>query len=352
MTALSSTLTTTLTSICCEEIALAVTMRDVAKVAGVSIKTVSRVVNEQGEITDQTRQRVLNAIEKLGYRPSKVARALVTRRTDTIGLICGDIANPYLAEVARGVLDTAQKNRFEVFLCNTDGNAEAERRAVQSLLDHNIDGAIVFPLLENYQWYQSILDSEHPVVLINCDLAPQPGLGIIRTELLKGAILGVDYLIKNGHRCIGMLTGNVAPKADIRRVQGYRQALEQNGLEYRDELVLAGAPVIEFGYEGGKLLLSKYPEMTAIFCYNDLIAMGVIQACQSLGRKIPDDCAVVGYDNTKFSTLTNPALTTIHVDKYEIGKQASTRIMEILNQPKTVFPPTLMDVELIVRDSA
>jgi LacI family transcriptional regulator len=331
---------------------LSVTMREVAQEADVSIKTVSRVVNQQGEISDQTRTRVLAAIDRLGYRPSKVARALVTRRTDTIGLICGDIANPYLAEVARGVLDTAQGKQIEVFLCNTDGNPEAERRAFQSLLDHNVDGAIAFPLYANYDWIKSIAHPDHPLVLINCEIPPQPGLGIVNTELRKGAKLAVDYLVQKGHRCIGMLAGNVAPKEKIHRVQGYREGLEQHGLGYRDDLVLTGDPVIEFGLAGGWRLLTEHPEVTAIFCYNDLIAMGVIQACKDLGKQVPEDCAVVGYDNNKFSALTNPALTTIHVNKYEIGRQASKRILEILNYPGSVYPPTQLDVELIVRESA
>lgn len=329
-----------------------VTMRDVAQETGVSIKTVSRVVNEQGEISDETRERVLVAIERLGYRPSKVARALVTRRTDTIGLICGDIANPYLSEVARGVLDSALGGEIEVFLCNTDGNAEVERRALNSLLDHNVDGAIAFPLYANFEWFNKIVHPDHPIVLINCDLPTRPGLGIVSTEMRKGAILAVGFLAKKGHRSIGMLAGNVAPKDKIHRVQGFRDGLELHGLEYRDELVLTGGPVIEFGVAGGRRLLTEHPEVTAIFCYNDLMAMGTVQACKELGRRVPDDCAIIGFDNIKFSAMTNPALTTIHVNKYEIGRQAATLILGMLNYPGIVYPPTHMDVELIIRESA
>lgn len=329
-----------------------VTMRDVALQAGVSIKTVSRVVNDQGEISDLTRERVLAAIDNLGYRPSKVARALVTRRTDTIGLIFGDIANPYLSEVSRGVIDTAVDRKIEVFLCNTDGDPESEKRAVNSMLDHNVDGAIVFPIFFNRDWLQGIAHPDHPLVLMNCDLAPRPGLGVVATEMRKGARIAVDYLAQKGHRCIGMLSGEMAPKSKIQRVQGYRDGLELHGIEYRDELVLIGGTVIESGITGARQLLSQNPEMTALFCYNDLIAMGAIEACKEMGRRVPEDCAIVGFDNIRFSSLVNPPITTVHVDKYEIGRQASIRLLDMLENPEAVYPPTIIDVELVIRESA
>ena len=329
-----------------------VTMRDVARESGVSIKTVSRVVNQQGEIRDETRKRVLTAIDKLGYRPSKVARALVTRRTDTIGLIFGDIANPYLAEIARGVLDSTVKEKIEVFLCHTGGDPESERRAINSLLDHNIDGAIVFPLLANSEWIQEIAKPEHPIVLMNFDVPSHPGLGSVVTDMRKGAKLAVDYLVEKGHRYIGMLAGEVGPKNMIQRVVGYRNGLEQHGIEYRDELVLIGNPVIEFGVSGAERLLSQYPEITALFCYNDLIAMGAIQTCKKLGMRIPDDCAIVGFDDNRFSSLVHPSLTTINVDKYRIGQYAAKCLLAMLKKPDEILEPIPIDVELIIRESA
>jgi LacI family transcriptional regulator len=327
-------------------------MRDVAREAGVSIKTVSRVVNGQGEIKDETRERVLIAINKLGYRPSKVARALVTRRTDTIGLLFADIANPYFAEVARGVLDTAVKEKIEVFLCNTDGNPESERRAINSLLDHNTDGAIAFPLLANRNWIQEIAKPDNPIVLININITPRPGLGIVMTDMQKGAQLAIDHLVDKGHRFIGMLAGEVAPKNQIQRVLGYRKGLERNGIEYREDYVLLGNTVIEFGMSGTKELLSRHSEITALFCYNDLIAMGAIETCKNIGLQVPDDFAIVGFDNNWFSSLVNPALTTVTVDKYKIGQLAAKSLIEMRENPSKVLEPIIMDVELVVRESA
>ncbi len=207
---------------------MAVTMRDVAEEAGVSIKTVSRVVNKQGELAPETRQRVLEAIEKLGYRPSKVARALVTRRTDTIGLLIGDISNPYFSEVARGVLDVAREQEYDVFLCNTDGEPITEKRALFSLIDHNVDGAIIYPTWDNKEWIPEFARQNSPLVLVNSRIEPRQGVGIVQTEIQKGANLAVKYLISQGHQNIGMIAGQVGPIGNINRVQGYRQALEKN----------------------------------------------------------------------------------------------------------------------------
>ena len=173
-----------------------VTIRDVAREASVSIKTVSRVVNHQGEIKDETRQCVLNAIDKLGYRPSKVARALVTNRTDTIGLIIDDITNPYFSEAARGVLDVTQEEGYDVFLYTTGDMTASVKHALFSLIDHNVDGAIVFSSRSNLDWLDEIRNSGLPIVLVNTDIEPEKGIGVVNTEIQEGANLGVTYLIE------------------------------------------------------------------------------------------------------------------------------------------------------------
>lgn len=327
-----------------------VTMRDVAEEAGVSIKTVSRVVNDQGEISNETRQRVLVAIEKLGYRPSKVARALVTRRTQTIGLLIGDIANPYFSEVARGVMDAAQAQGYDVFICNTDG--VIEKRALFSLIDHNVDGAIIFPTYQNLAWLDKFTGPEHPMVIVNTILEPHPGQGIVRSRIEKGADLATSYLIEKGHSVIGMIAGEVAPLNYIKRVTGYRRALKRQGISFNEDMVIVGEPQFKHGFEAAKILLERFPKMTAIVCYNDLLAMGALQRCKEMGRRVPEDCAITGYDNISFAALVSPALTTIHVDKYKIGERAAKLLLDMLKEPQKKFPPIFVDTELIVRGSA
>lgn len=329
-----------------------VTMRDVAQKAHVSIKTVSRVVNDQGEISEKTRQRVLVAIEELGYRPSKVARALVTQRTDTVGLIVGDIANPFFSEVAKGVLDAARAKGYDVFLCNSDMDPDQEIRALYSLADHNVDGTIIFPSWENEDKLKSFTDHYQPLVVVNRVFDKHPGMSLVTTDIHGGARLAVDYLVGKGHTAIGMLAGCAAPLDKMQRVQGFREVLMAHGLVPVDEWILTGSPILERGHEAARQLFTQHPQVTAIFTYNDLLALGAIQACDELGRRVPDDCAIVGFDDVQLAAMVTPSLTTIHMDKYELGRQAVTRLMEMLDDPEADFPPIYLDVELVIRESA
>jgi LacI family transcriptional regulator len=329
-----------------------VTMRDVARKANVSIKTVSRVVNNQGEVSAETRQRVLAAIEELGYRPSKVARALVTQRTDTLGLILGDITNPFFSEFACGVLNAAQTNGYDVFLCNSGARVEQEIRALYSLSDHNVDGIIIFPSWRNEDRLKAFAEHHRPLVVVNRLFEEHPGISQVLTDNLRGAKLAVDYLVSKGHTAIGMLAGYGASPKIFRRVRGFCEALTAHGLPVVDEWIVACIPVLKHGDRVTRRLLTRYPRVTALFAYNDLLALGAVQACKELGRRVPHDCAIVGFDDIQLASLVTPSLTTVHLDKYELGRQAVTRLVEMLEEPETMFPPIYMDVELLIRESA
>ncbi len=326
-------------------------LRDVAQKAGVSIKTVSRVVNHQGELAESTRARVLVAIAELGYRPSKLARALVTHRTDTIGLMLGDITNPFFPEVARGVLDTAELLGYNVFLCNSDGKLPSEVRILQSLLDHGVDGMILFPSFEIEPTLASLVGPHQPAVVVNRPF-DFPGVSAVMMQARRGASLAVRHLIARGHTAIAMLAGHVAGAERLQRVQGYRDALVEHGLPVVEEWIIPGVPLQSRGRESALALLVCYPQITAIFAYNDLLALGAIEACRTLGRRVPEDCAIVGFDDIPFADMVSPALTTIRVNKYDLGRQAMNRLRQMLAQPDQTFAPLWTDVELIVRTSA
>lgn len=326
-------------------------LRDVALKAGVSIKTVSRVVNHQGELSESTRQRVLAAIADLGYRPSKVARALVTRRTDTIGLMLGDITNPFFPEVARGVLDTAEPLGYNVFLCNSDGEPPREVRILESLLDHGVDGMILFPSFEIERTLAGLVSPHQPAVVVNRPF-DCPGVSAVMMQARRGAGLAVNYLIAQGHTAIAMLAGHSAGVERQQRVQGYRDALAEHGLPIVAEWIVPGPPIQSRGRASALDLLARYPQITAIFAYNDLLALGAIAACRALGRRVPEDCAIVGFDDIPLADVVSPALTTIRVNKYDLGRQAMHRLLQMLAQPDETFAPLWTDVELIVRTSA
>lgn len=329
-------------------------MRDVARDAAVSIKTVSRVVNNQGEISDETRQRVLEAIERLGYRPSKLARALVTQRSDTIGLILGDITNPFFSEVARSVLATAQAQGYHVFLANSDYDPAQEMRTLFSLADHDVDGIIIFPCCENRDKLLAFAEQHMPLVVVNRNLAPHPRIGLVLSDIRGGARLAVDYLVGKGHTEIGMLVGRATPLHMMERVQGFREALHTHGLAVEDGQIATGTSVLDMerGYEAARQLLSARQHVTALLAYNDLIALGALQACRDLGLQVPDDVAIVGFDNISFAEMVSPALTTVHINKHELGQQAIMRLVEMLEDPEADLPAVHLGTELIIRDSA
>lgn len=329
----------------------AVTMQDVARRAGVSIKTVSRVVNGQGEIAESTRQRVLATIAELGYRPNRIASALVTQRTRTVGLVIPDITNPFFPEVARGVQDVGQAKDYNIFVCNTDDKLPNMTRILHSLAAQSVDGIITFPDHRNRQELQYFADTFRPIVAIN-QLIDHTNVSCVMVDKRRGAKLAVEHLIERGHSAIGMLTNRLPPIETTRRVQGFRQALIEHGIPIVDEWIAANAATLSGGFEATQQLLRAYPQITAIFAYNDLMALGAIRTCRELGRRVPEDCAIIGFDDIQMASIATPSLTTISIDKYELGRQAMTRLLEMLDHPHGSFMPVEVEAKLIVRESA
>jgi LacI family transcriptional regulator len=214
-----------------------------------------------------------------------------------------------------------------------------------------VDGIISFPAWENQEYVKAFADHFQPVVVVNRPFE-HSRIGIVLTEIRCGARLAVDHLVSQGHAAIAMLAGRAPSLEMLRRVQGYCETMTAHGFRVNEEWIVGGAPGIIRGYESTLLLFDRFPEVTAIFAYNDLLALGAIQACRELGRRVPDDCAVVGFDDIQFAGLVTPALTTIRVDKYELGRQALNLLLDMLHEPDTVFPPIHIGVELVVRESA
>lgn len=327
-----------------------ITIEDVAKAAGVSRQTVSRAMNNKGEISPSTKARVMQAIDELGYVPNRLAQGMVTRSTRTIGLVIGDVMNLFFAEVARGVQDLAQAHDYHVILYNTDNNPAIEERALRSLIAQGVDGIIGFIGLSNGV-LTSFADQSRPIVLINRSFE-HANVDAVIVDNRRGAILAVEYLLRQKHTRIGMLTHIDLSLEQVRRVQGYQEALVRAGVHGNERWISRGHPTLDGGYRAARELLSICPEISALFTYNDLMALGAVRAARELGRKIPEDLAIVGYDDIVISSLTNPALTTVRVHKYQIGKQAMQRFLNMQDGELAHDEPPLIDVELIVRESA
>jgi len=328
-----------------------VTMSDVAREAGVSLMTVSRVVNDKGEISPATRQRVLAVIERLGYRPSGIARGLATRHTSTLGLVIPDVSNPFFSEVARGAEHVAYAEGYNVFLCNTEEDPERELAVLESLEEKRVDGVLLCSSrLDDGALRQAV--AHHPaVVLVNRRLANEAA-GRVLVDDETGGRAAVQHLLQAGHRAVGFLAGPPTSHSGQERAKGYRAALAAAGLPYNPAWVRPCPPTVAGGLETTRHLLTACPELTALFCYNDLVAVGALQACAELGRAVPTDLAIVGFDDIPLAALVTPPLTTCHVPRYELGRQAMRLLLDRINGCTEECQEIVLRPELVVRASA
>jgi len=327
-----------------------VTIRDVAALASVSHQTVSRVINGRDRVTPETRERVQAAIRKLEYRPSRLAQSLVTQKTHTIGLVVADITNPFFFEVARGVQDTALARGYNVFVCNTDDNPQGEQDVLTLLASQEVDGVILSTASSTDEELLAFAENYKPLVIINREIT-HPKMSLVNVDICKGAKLAIEHLIGRGHTRIAMLSHEGHLPDTVRRVAGYRETLKEHGITPVDEWLVLASPNLEGGYQASQRLLREYPEITAIFTYNDLMALGALRSCYDMRLRVPQDCAIMGFDDIKFSEMTQPSLSSISFDKYVVGEKAMQRLFEMFDEPDTTFAPIPLDVELVIRES-
>lgn len=325
-----------------------VTIKDVAQIAGVSRQTVSRAINNQGEISPVTKERVMQAIAEIGYQPNRLAQGMVTQRTKTVALLVSDIANPFFPEVARGVQDTARAQGYNVFLCNADGSSDEELETMQLLASQRVDGIITFGTNIKRQSLLHFADHYHPIVVINREVI-HPHINLLMVDNVMGAQLATSHFANRGHTQIGMLTSNKVNLSQTRRVQGFQNELTEWNLN--NEMIVQDEPTIKGGYAAMAVLLERWRGITAVFIYNDLMAIGALQACRSLGKKVPQDIDIIGFDDIHLASVVTPTLSSIRVDKYAIGQMAMNRIFEMLAQPEKTFEQMQLMPELVLRES-
>jgi LacI family transcriptional regulator len=328
-----------------------VTMEQVAREAGVSLMTVSRVVNNRDGVSQATRERVQAIIERLGYRPSDIARGLVTRRTATIGLVVPDVANPFFSEVARGAEHVAYEEGYNVFLCNTEEDTQRELGVLCSLEEKRVDGIVLCsPRLEEEQLEKAL--TRYPAaVLVNRRLA-HDRVGVVLIEDEKGGQVATEHLLRAGHRAIGFLAGPLTSSSGQRRVAGFCTALGTASLHCNSDWIRHCSPTVEGGHKVAHELLDTYSYLTALVCFNDLVAVGALQACAELGRVVPNDTAVVGFDDIPLAALVTPPLTTCHIPRYELGAQAMRLLLDQINELSPKCTEVVLQPTLVVRASA
>lgn len=327
------------------------TIEDVARRAGVSIRTVSRVINNRPDVAGPTRVRVLEAIAALNYRPNSLAQSMVTGSTRTIGVVLPDISNPFFGRAIRGCEDVLAQAGYSIFLCNTDEDIEKERNYLTLLVDRQVDGIILWGSRADCDTLDALLGRALPSVTVDCEAFCG---NVVRLDVqnVQGARAITEHLIALGHREIGHLAGPPQRLTAQRRLAGYQQALEQAGIAYAPALVVQAAPSVFHGYNAAMELVRRNAQLTAIFAYNDLMAIGAMLACQQLGANVPRDIAVVGFDDIVTASLVSPALTTVRIDQYRLGALSGQLLLQRMNQPATELPASVdFPTELIVRNS-
>ncbi|HEX5810084.1 MAG TPA: LacI family DNA-binding transcriptional regulator [Anaerolineales bacterium] len=326
------------------------TIREVAESAGVSYATVSHVINNTRIVSPETRERVLAAMNTLNYRPNMLARSLRQGKTNTLGLVLPDSANPFFAEISRAIEDEAFKKGYSVFLCNTELDTERELFYVDVLSKKQVDGIIFVAAGDQADSLDFLRHRNMPVVMIDRDL-PNVEVDAVLTDHQQGGWLATRHLIELGHTHIACIAGpsSITPSAE--RITGYRMALEQAGLPCDENLIVRGDYHAQSGMEATRLILEMNPRPTAIFALNDLMALGALRAAAEAGYSVPRDLAIIGYDDLELAHFTNPPLTTIAQPKKEIGAQAVNLLVDRMSSRNRPPSRVVLAPALIVRRS-
>ena len=330
---------------------LRVTIADVAREAGVSQQTVSRAINNKAEISPQTRTHVLAVVERLGYRPSGLARGLVTQKTHTIGLVVPDIANPFFSEMARGAEDAAHLAGYSLLLGDTIEDPEREARVLATLEEKRVDGIVLCSSRLPEDELVALSRRHSNLVLVNRRL-PDHQVGIVIVDDVAGARQAVQHLIRLGRRTIGFLAGPQGSHSAQLRTEGYRAGLTEAGLTFDPTLLVPCLPNRDGGFEAANKLLGDRPDVDALFCYNDLVAVGALQACAEMGRKVPDTVAVIGCDDILLAGLVTPPLTTLHSDQRTLGARAMRMVLDKIGGCADGCDEFVLRPGLVVRASA
>ncbi len=329
---------------------------------GVAPMTVSRVVNGTGYVSEDTRQRVMAAIKEMNYRPNGLARNLKRQRTETVGLIIGDISNPYSTELANAVRSTLSSQGFSLFICISEHSAKEDITALDSLVDHNVDGIIVATRsnVGGDDRLKDIADSSLPLVVVGRDFKHK-SVDSVAADNFTGGFEATQHLIDLGHKRIGFIGAGFENRGSLKRLQGYLSALIKHELPVDERLItgrkeslsdVPGYSTEKIGYEGMKRLLSLPKRPTAVFARNDFTAMGAITAIKEAGLTIPQDVAIVGFDDTPLAVHTLPRLTTVRQPMRLQGQLAAEMLLKrITGEDNSRTENRVLDCELIIRES-
>lgn len=324
------------------------TIKDVARLAGVSTTTVSHVINKTRFVAEATQKKVQDAVEELNYAPSAVARSLKCNTTRTIGLLVTQSTNPFFAEVVHGVENYCYKQGYTLIMCNTEGNITKQRDYLRMLAEKRVDGLLVM-CSDLTSELLALLERKADLPMVIMDWGPEsPHTDKIIDNSEEGGYLATKYLLECGHKDIACLTGHIDKMACKERIHGYYRALAEYNVTPNEDWVLEGDFECEQAMKLAERVIAMEKRPTAIFCFNDIMALAVMSKFQQHGIKVPEDISVIGYDNIELAPYFSPPLTTIHQPKRRVGKTAVEILLERIkdkDHEKRTFEMTPILVE-------
>lgn len=329
-----------------------VTIKDIARRAGVSPSVVSRALNNKYGVKESTRQKILALAREMDYYPNAAARRLVTRKSGMIGVMMADISEPFYAQIIKGMEYVASQTGYTLLFSNSYDNLEKTTVFQKMIVAENVDGlVIVGSNRQDTKFTWTLLEKKIPFVLIERNLKHE-NVNCIWIDNVKAAYLATKFLLDKGHKKIAHIAGNIHNQVTMERLTGYKQALSESGEANVEPYIFYGNYFCQDGYTAMQSVLREYPDCTGVFVANDSMAYGALQAIHEAGLAVPEDIAVVGFDDLEFSAFANPPLTTIRQPRYEMGKKSMEILTSILHGEEKSGINLCLPFELIIRSSA
>lgn len=327
-----------------------VTMADVAKFAGVSKSTVSQYINHRYEyMSEDTKLKIKDAIEKLGYQPNYIAKSLKQKRTSMIGIIVADIINRFSTEVSRSIEDFCYANDYHAIICNADNNPEKERKYIEMLRARQVDGLIIFPTGQNYDLYKQMVVEGYPVVFMDRDI-PDLMADFVLANNIQASYEAVRHFIEYGHNHIAIATQPLSISSRRERIIGYKNALQDYHIKQHADYIITSE--IEKMKDQLKQLFKRKNPPTAILAGNDLVFLEILTFFQEKEIHIPQDISLIVFDNIPLAHLSNPPITTIVQPAYEMGSKAAELLLKQINKETTECNKVIFPCQLLLRESS
>ncbi|MFA6657410.1 MAG: substrate-binding domain-containing protein [Mesotoga sp.] len=330
---------------------MAATLDDIAKETGLSRATVARAIGKYGYVSKKAREKVIAAAKKLNYKPNYIAKSMATGETKNIGLIVGDIQNPFFSTIARAISDVIVPEGYSLIVTSTDEKVEVEKTSIDRFFQKQVDGLILAPVSRsNSDHLKDLVKSEIPIVLID-RIIEGLDVDMIVSDDVGGGFEAAEYLLELGHRRIGFLSDTLDISTNYDRIAGYSKALSKYGIAEKQSWVKLGGFRVEGAYKSGVSLLSQNKDITAVIATNNYMAAGLLLAAKDMGIEIPRDLSVISFDDIVWFDLCNPPITSVAQDTREIGSIAAKRILMNIKGQRYEKGLTRLPTRLIIRES-